>query len=87
MKNILKVSVMLAGYILLLVAVCLSIYNTGRISKLERNIKIESAARSFMIGSIVSEEENPFNRMVVINDTVFFYKDDVFVGSSVFSTK
>jgi len=85
MKISLKVLTELVQYFLLLVAVCLSIYNTGRISKLERNIRAESAATSFMMNK--AGEEVPFNKKVIIKDTVFFYKDDVFVGSSVFSTK
>ncbi len=62
------------------------IYNNNRVDKVKHELSIEQAKTAFML-SQRDKNTVPYDSTVVVQDTVFYYKNATYVGKSVIVTK
>jgi hypothetical protein len=64
---------------------CWNIYNIGELRRAIRRLEAENEVRRFE--RAMNNEKVLVNRQVIKGDTIFFYKDDDFLGSSIIHTE
>ena len=67
-------------------ALSLTLFNNRHISKLRKQTAIDAAITQFSIDGGYNKQ-NPIDSIRITEDTIFFYKAHLFIGSAVIVTK
>lgn len=66
---------------LVVVIALMALFNNRRVIKLRKDVAVEAAKANFALD--LNNQSQPFDSVYVKEDSVFYYKDGTFLGTSV----